>query len=555
MADLISIASKEVGYKESDKNRTKYGKWYGLNGYAWCHMFVAWCAYKAGVLGKYVPREAGCSNGWKWYCDHNMEASVVSNPNYKPKRNDIIYFLNGASHVGIVEYFDNKTGLVHTIEGNAGKKCDGVYRCVHHWKFDTSIKGYGLASKAFKNGKSPKATKPTSTSTKKSATPAVTSTPSTSKKASSSDNKKSNVANTTTKEELEYLRKILAKNEKAKKTPATQSVTATVTGRETSKNLKVTLIVNHNSKFYQLPVKEGATVTWERKGTPGKLNFTTMLNKTLLSLGDSVALIVNKKHFFYGFVFTIKPKSDGTVDVTAYDQLRYFKNKDTYMYKKKTATKLLQMIAKDYGLKVYSKLPNTKYAATRIDDDMTLFDIFENNLDETMWSTGKVYILYDDYGKLRLRQPWKVNILIDEETGQSYDYTDTIDSDVYNQVKLAYDNDKAGSQEYFISKNSKAINKWGLLQYFEKIDSPKLGKLKGKVLLQAYCKSARTLSVTECFGDVKVRAGCMLPVMMKLYDKKIANYMLVDKVTHKFNNASHTMDLALSGGDFDTTEQ
>lgn len=552
MADLVSIAAKEVGYKESGNNRTKYGRWYGANGLAWCHMFVAWCAYKAGVLGEYVPREAGCSRGWKWYCDHNMQSQVVYNPDYQPKRNDIIYFLNGKSHVGIVEYFDSKTGLVHTIEGNAGKSCDGVYRCTHHWKLDISIVGYGLASKAFKNGKSPKATKPTSTSTQKNSTPAVTSTPAT----SSSDNKKSNVADTTTKEELEYLKKILAKYEKSKKSnTTTQSVTATVTGRETSKNLAITLLVNHNNKFYQLPVKEGATVTWERKGTPGKLNFTTILDRKLISLGDSISLTVNKTKFFFGYVFTIKPKQDGTMDVTAYDQLRYFKNKDTYMYKKKTATKLLRMIAKDYGLKVYSDLPDTKYAATRFDDDMTLFDIYENNLDETMWSTGKVYVLHDDYGKLRIRQPWKVNILIDEETGQTYEYTDTIDSDVYNQVKLAYDNDATGTQEYFISKNSKAINKWGLLQYFEKIDSPKLGKLKGKVLLQAYCKSAKTISINDCFGDVRVRAGCMLPVMMKLYDEKIANYMLVDKVTHKFNNASHMMDLALSGGDFDTTEQ
>lgn len=552
MVDLVSIASKEVGYKESGENRTKYGKWYGLNGYAWCHMFVAWCAYKAGVLGKYVPREAGCSRGWDWYCDKGLQSSVVTNPGYKPKRNDIIYFLNGKSHVGIVEYFDEKTGIVHTIEGNAGAKCDGVYRCKHHWKLDYSIRGYGLASKAFKNSSNAKNSKPTSTNTRVNSTPAVSSTPTTS---NSSDNK-SNVADTTTKEELEYLKKILAKYEKSKKTTTTtQSVTATVTGRETSKNLSLTVLVEHDSKLYQLPIKEGATVTWERKGTPGKLNFTTILDKKLISLGDSISFTVNKTKFFFGFVFTLKPNLDGTVDVTVYDQLRYFKNKDTYMYKKKTATKLLKMIAKDYGLKVYSDLPDTKYAATRLDDDMTLFDIYENNLDETMWSTGKVYVLYDDYGKLRIRQPWKVNIMIDEETGQTYDYTDTIDSDVYNQVKLAYDNETTGTQEYFISKNSKAINKWGLLQYFEKIDSPKLGKLKGKVLLQAYCKSAKTLSVNDCFGDVKVRAGCMLPVMLELYDDKIANYMLVDKVVHKFNNASHTMDLTLSGGDFDTTEQ
>ena len=49
MADIIDIASKEVGYKAYGGNKTKYSAWYGMNGAAWCHMFASWCAYKAGV--------------------------------------------------------------------------------------------------------------------------------------------------------------------------------------------------------------------------------------------------------------------------------------------------------------------------------------------------------------------------------------------------------------------------------------------------------------------------------------------------------------------------
>ena len=572
MADLVDIASKEVGNKETGNNKTKYGKWNGSDGLAWCHAFVSWCAYKAGILDKYVPKTGSCSSGYGWYRSKKMAIVTFQGKmykpnamltyglepqNYEPKRNDVIYFLNGRSHVGIVEYYDKKNDEVHTIEGNTGIKCDGVYRCKYK-RTDLTIIGYGLASKAFERSKDVKS-KPTSTSKRQSSVPAITtpstrtttSTPSTSK-----NTKQSNVAKETTKQELAYLKKILDKNKNtAKVKQTTQEVDVKVADRKASSNLNLTLVVNHNSTFYQLPVLDGATVTWERKGTPGKLEFTTILKKKLVSLGDPVMLSVGKKKFFYGFVFTIKPQPDRTVTVTVYDQLRYFKNKDTWMYKKKTATMLLRAFAKQYHLKVYNKLPNTKYAASRIDDNMTLFDIFENNLDETMWSTGKMYVLYDDFGRLRLREPWRVNVLIDEETGQSYDYSISIDSDVYNKVKLAYDNKKTGKQEYFISQSQKSINKWGVLQYFEKIDSPKLGKLKGQVLLKAYNKEARTFSVTDCFGDANVRAGCVLPVMLKLYDEKVAYYMLVDKVTHKFDNSSHTMDLALSGGDFDTTEQ
>ena len=208
------------------------------------------------------------------------------------------------------------------------------------------------------------------------------------------------------------------------------------------------------------------------------------------------------------------------------------------------------MIARDFGLKTGS-LANTKYAVSRIDMDQTLFDIIQNALDETISATGKIYTLYDNYGKMMLRQPWKVNILIDEETGQGYNYSVSTDKDYYNQIKLAYENKKTGKLDVYISRSSKAINKYGVLQYYEKIDDPKVAKLKGKVLLKMYNKVVRTLSITGAFGSTKVRAGCLVPVIMDLYDRKVSSYLLVDKVTHTFNNGQYTMDLDLSGGGFD----
>ena len=48
---LLAIARKELGTKESPANssRTKYGKWYGLDGFPWCMMFVQWVFHQVGV--------------------------------------------------------------------------------------------------------------------------------------------------------------------------------------------------------------------------------------------------------------------------------------------------------------------------------------------------------------------------------------------------------------------------------------------------------------------------------------------------------------------------
>ena len=52
------------------------------------------------------------------------------------------------------------------------------------------------------------------------------------------------------------------------------------------------------------------------------------------------------------------------------------------------------------------------------------------------------YCLYDDFGKLTLKniESMKLDLLVDSETAENYDYTSSIDSNTYNKVKLFYDN-------------------------------------------------------------------------------------------------------------------
>ena len=89
-----------------------------------------------------------------------------------------------------------------------------------------------------------------------------------------------------------------------------------------------------------------------------------------------------------------------------------------------------------------------------------------------------------------------------------------------------------------------------MLQYTDKIDDPDIGKLKANALLQLYNKKQRTLDVSGVIGNKKVRAGSLIPVILDLGDMRVANYMMVEKVTHIFKNHQYTMDLVLSGGDF-----
>jgi hypothetical protein len=62
---IVAVAEAEIGQGETpiNSNRTKYGRWFGLDGVPWCGVFVSWCCAKAGAplpaLG-YSKGFAGC---------------------------------------------------------------------------------------------------------------------------------------------------------------------------------------------------------------------------------------------------------------------------------------------------------------------------------------------------------------------------------------------------------------------------------------------------------------------------------------------------------------
>ncbi len=508
--DIIDIASGEVGYRETGNNMTKYGAWYGMNGAAWCHMFASWCACQAGVSTSIFPRTASTSVGMKWFQDHGLFKYKGS---YTPKRGDVVYFKTGRSHVGLVEYVS--CGTLHTIEGNSSSK---VARRTYSLSEQT-ITGYGTPEYVSLN------TVDTGSG-------------------SGSSKKKTKV---TSKRELAYLNKILSMH--SEKLPAVTDKEVKETNHISDGKISV-LVNNGKNKFY-VPVKDGARLTWERRGVPGKFDFDT---KSAYSIdeGNSILVTVDGVKMFYGFVFIRSMTKDGFMSITAYDQLRYLKNKECIIYKKKTATEVIEILAKRFNLNC-GKLVDTKYRMSAVEDSKSLFDIINDNLGNTSIMKETVYVLYDDVGKLTLKDvvDMKINsCLIDEETAENYTYKTSIDSDVYNQVKLVFENKEKGTYDLYVSKDSSHINKWGVLQFTEKIDAADSGKLKSQAYLKLYNQKTKNLSISGVIGNTHVRAGSLVPVILKLSDMKVSNYLLVEKVTHTFNNKQHTMDLTLSGGGF-----
>jgi hypothetical protein len=119
MSKVVEVATKEIGVTESPKNsnKTKYGRWFLLDGQPWCAMFVSWCYAMSGeplpAIG-FKKGFAGCQTGYAFFKKNKW---ITTNP----QSGDIVLFdWNGDGrydHTGLfVRWIDD----VHfeTIEGN-----------------------------------------------------------------------------------------------------------------------------------------------------------------------------------------------------------------------------------------------------------------------------------------------------------------------------------------------------------------------------------------------------------------------------------------------------
>ena len=314
------------------------------------------------------------------------------------------------------------------------------------------------------------------------------------------------------------------------------------------------LLIQNGDNVYQ-PVIEG-DITWktERKGYPGELQFNIVMDDTIknISEGNAVRLRKDDTNVFFGFIFTKSMDKDKIITITAYDQLRYFKNKDTYVYENKTVGELVKMLANDFNMQTGTIEDTGFKIASRVEENATLFDMVQNAIDLTVQNKKELYVLYDDFGKLALKNivSMILDCLIDEETAENYDYKSSIDEETYNQIKLTRENDQTGKRDVYIAKDSGKINEWGVLQYFDTLQDGENGQAKADALLELYNKKQKNLSIKNMIGDIRVRAGCMIPVKLDLGDVQLLKLMLVEKCTHTFKESEHYMDLTLKGGEF-----
>lgn len=146
---LLEVASSEVGYREEEHGRTKYGEWAGDPYSQWCAEFLCWCVnqvdqiHGTSLSNQIYPIWSASNTGRAWFIQEGRFAIRSGEVNgwgyewmkgqreflrpgsYIPQPGDYVFFTwtsgTDTDHVALVEYCakDAKGNIrVHVIEGN-----------------------------------------------------------------------------------------------------------------------------------------------------------------------------------------------------------------------------------------------------------------------------------------------------------------------------------------------------------------------------------------------------------------------------------------------------
>lgn len=501
-SDVTKAAKAEL--KLLVKGRpNKYTNWYGAND-DWCTIFVSYVCNKAGVPTSVVPKTASVQVLYDFA--KNNRRFKAKDSGYSPKGGDImIQKSNGASHTGIVISASNDTFT--TIEGNSG---NAVRKCSYTLSSST-LTGFFV--------------------------------PDYSEKGSGFSDDDDSTSN----ENVPLC--------------STSIVSSVNVGEDIERRTYVNHIGNTGDKYelhiinngidYMPIVLDSVEWTTEWADTPGKLTFTILKDSNInITEGNVVIFKTGKYNVFYGYLFEKSKGKSGEIKCTAYDQTRYFKNKDTLCYKDFTYTEVLQTIAIKYGLIYSSSIADTKYKIpARVEDDESLFNALQNARKLTLYATGKLYILFDDFGSMTIKavEDLMTDYLLTEQGFEDFEYKTSIDDEVYNQIQMYRDDNDTGNRAMYIYQDGTNINKWGLLQKTIKLEDGDTPEIYGKQILSIYNQKSITLSAKGCFGNPNLRAGASLFLSLDVgdtvYDKAL---FFITKATHKFGK-EYTCDLELAG--------
>ena len=111
-------------------------------------------------------------------------------------------------------------------------------------------------------------------------------------------------------------------------------------------------------------------------------------------------------------------------------------------------------------------------------------------------------------------------------------------------MKLLYEDGRRGIRRVFTASDESLSDRWGVLQYFEKLQDPAGAQEKAGQLLRTYGRPLMEVTVKGAVGSPQVRAGSQVTLDLP----RASGLFLVESACHTFFGGAHTMDLTMTEG-------
>lgn len=316
---------------------------------------------------------------------------------------------------------------------------------------------------------------------------------------------------------------------------------------------EVEIGIYNKGRLYIPLVVDGVTLSSHYRGVPSELNFTVIKDKLLdFTEGNSVYLKFNGEMMFYGFIFEKVRDDVDIISVKAYDQIRYLQCRDSIEFPDMTASEYVKFIS-ERVLLTYDKegLEDTKVLLHSVVEEGTSYiDMILHALDKTKEQSYEEFVLYDDCCNLKLKNvvSLKSKYCICADNTESFTYTTSIDKETYTQVRVVKSNGREHKNTEVVEENKEAMNKWGVLVYYEQLRDEENIQAKADQMLKQYCRRTVNLSLKNVIGYPDVRGGSCVFVELALGDMNVNQYFTVTRCTHSFIDGGHFMTLDVKGG-------
>ncbi|MBQ3200238.1 MAG: hypothetical protein IJB67_07745 [Firmicutes bacterium] len=265
--------------------------------------------------------------------------------------------------------------------------------------------------------------------------------------------------------------------------------------------------------------------------------------------GAAVRLLADGKEIFRGRVFEKQRTRPEVIKIVAYDELRYWQNRDCCIFEEFMPSEMVRRIAAILNLPVGEAADCGMMLAARAYDNRRYLDMMSDVLDEVLKAKGKHYFLLAEGGKIYLRdcEDMQVDLLLDLTTIGGYEYRTSIDRGYANRVKVIYEDKRKALRRQFVAENRQEIERVGVLQYVSKsAAADKQTAETARQLLRELNRRTDSLSVSDVPGDVRVRGGSLVWLRMDLGDRVVDCRALVQKAVHRFVGGECLMDLELA---------